>query len=73
MCYSIVNVDVLPIKSATLLESQTGGDCDFNIGNISNHFKTNDEDLVFRFYLPSWQVSSQKTFNTKNLPHKISR
>ena len=59
MCYLIVNIDVLPIKSATLLESQTGGDCDFNIGNISNHFKANDEDLVFRFYLPSWQVHTK--------------
>ena len=40
-------------KSASLLKNQTGGDCDFDIGNGLSQYEK-DGEFVLAFDLPSW-------------------
>jgi hypothetical protein len=40
-------------SSASLLRSQTGGDCDFDIGNGLSQFEAANGEIVLAFDLPS--------------------
>jgi len=37
-----------------LLKSQTGGECDFDIGNGLSQFVADNGEFVLAFDLPSW-------------------
>lgn len=49
-----VEVDLIPIISASLVRAQTGGNCDFDIGDDWNRFKAENGENVLSFDLPSW-------------------
>ena len=45
---------LIPMISASLLRSQTGENCDFDIGDDWNRFKADNGESVLSFDLPSW-------------------
>ena len=49
-----MKVGFIPIISASLLRGQTGGNCDFDIGDDWNRFKADNGESVLSFDLPSW-------------------
>lgn len=60
-----IYVHVNSSSSASLLRSQTGGNCDFDIGDDWNRFKTDNGESVLSFDLPSCIDTSDNTDSVK--------